>query len=98
MAITEKIANNKFVKKVVNSKAVTKVLDASAAVGASACLLATNAFAADGASDISSIVAAAASVDSIMENAKPFISPAIMIMCAFTGVRMGMKFLRGAAK
>ena len=58
MAITEKIANNKIVKKVVNSKVVSKALDASAAVGASACLLATNAFAADGgvASDISFIV------------------------------------------
>ena len=98
MSVTEKIANNKLVKKVVNSKVVSKALDASDAVGASVCLLATNAFAAEGSTDLSSVITAAANIDSIMENAKPFVSPAIIIMCSIAGLRMGMKFLRGAAK
>lgn len=96
MNVIKKIVCSKPVQSFANSKPVMKAMEIGAAASAAVSALTVSAFAADG--DISSIVAAAASVDSIMENCKPFISPAIMVMCAFTGVRMGMKFLRGAAK
>lgn len=99
MNVIKKIVCSKPVQSFASSKPVMKAMEIGAAASAAVSALTVSAFADDAAAgDISSIVAAAASVDSIMKNCKPFISPAIMIMCAFTGVRMGMKFLRGAAK
>lgn len=83
-----------------------KVLDSKAykmaeriAVGAGAGLAtigisAMNAFAVDWGSTISAETA----VGSIAENASDFIEPAIIIMCAVSGLRLGMKFLRGSAR
>lgn len=48
--------------------------------------------------DFSAVITAAANVGNIMKNAQPFIEPAIIIMCGVAGLRLGMKFLRGAAK
>ncbi len=62
---------------------------------------ALNTFAAEGdvaGTDLSAVVTAAANVENIMKNAKPFIEPAIIIMCGVCGLRLGMKFLRGSAK
>ncbi len=67
------------------------------AVGASTALAgvglsAMSAFAAD----LGSIVTSAASADSILENAEPFIEPAIILLCSIGGIRLGMRFLRSS--
>lgn len=96
MAISEKIANNKLVKKVVNSKALNKALDFCAATGASVCMLMTSASATEVDNQVVNGIAAAVNSADIMNNAQPFITAGIGIMCVVGGVKLGTRFLRGS--
>ena len=90
--IAEKVSQSKAYKGA--EKIAVGASTALAGVG----LTAMSAFA-DGTltEEISSTVAAAASVDKILENAMPFISPGIIVMCAIAGLRFGLRFLRGCS-
>ena len=96
MSFTEKIANNKLVKKVVNSKVVNKALDFCAATGASVCMLITSASATEVDNQVVNGSAAAVNSADIMNNAQPFITAGIGIMCVVGGVKLGTRFLRGS--
>ena len=74
-------------------KAVERV-----AVGAGASIMALGASITASAVDWGSTISAETAVSSIADNASDFIEPAIIIMCAVSGLRLGMKFLRGSAR
>ena len=90
-AVADKVTNSKVYK------GVEKV-----AVGASATLatvgtMAVSAFAEDATSStLSNAITAEIQDGAILENAQPFIVPAIGIMCVVGGIKLGMRFFRGA--
>lgn len=93
-AIKTKVAS--VAKKVSNSKAYKTA--ERIAVGAGASVMALGASISASAVDWGSTISAETAVGSIAENASDFIEPAIIIMCAVSGLRLGMKFLRGSAR
>ncbi|MBQ7782938.1 MAG: hypothetical protein IJ368_03125 [Oscillospiraceae bacterium] len=71
---------------------------ASAAVGAVGMTM-VNASAETGTTaTVSTILTTVAAADKITAGYAPFLEPAIIILCAVSGVRLGMKLLKGAAK
>lgn len=93
-AIKTKVAS--MAEKVSNSKAYKTA--ERIAVGAGASVMALGASISASAVDWGSTISAETAVGSIAENASDFIEPAIIIMCAVSGLRLGMKFLRGSAR
>jgi len=88
---TKFATNPKFVK------AFNKVTNAVAGGCAVVTATAMTAFNAS-AFDLGANFTAAAAVDEISGGASPFLEPAITIMCAVSGLKLGMKFLRGSAR
>lgn len=85
------------------AKGVIKVTDTCAATAAAVSVLGMNtvsafADATNTGVDIGSIVTAVGASDKISTGFAPFIEPSIVILCAVAGPRLGMKFLKGAAK
>ena len=80
-------------------KAVEKVAVGASAVVTTASLTLMNPLAAEGGGvDLAATLTSIGAADKIMSNASPFVEPAIIIMCAVGGLRLGMKFLRGSAR
>ena len=83
-----------------------KILDSKAyktaervAIGASSGLAALGVSAMNSSAvDWGAAISAETAIGYISENAADFIEPAIIIMCAVSGLRLGMRFLRGSAK
>ena len=94
-AVADKVANSKLYK------GVEKVAVGASAVIGTVGLTVMNSFAAEGVSggvDLGATLTSIGAADKIMANASPFVEPAIIIMCAVGGLRLGMKFLRGSAR
>ena len=83
--------------KILDSKAYKTAEHVVVGAGASLAALGVSAMNAS-AVDWGSTVTAETAIASIAENASGFIEPAIIIMCAVAGLRLGMKFLRGSTK
>lgn len=83
--------------KILDSKPYKAAERVAVCTGASLAALGVSAMNAS-AVDWGSTITAEAAIDSISENASDFIEPAILIMCAVAGLRLGMKFLRGSTK
>lgn len=86
-----------FADKVTNSKAYKAVEKAAVTAGAgliTAGTMAMTSFAAD--SGVGTTVLTEINSSDIFDNAKPFINAAIPIMVVVGGIRLGIRFLRGA--
>lgn len=92
-AVADKVSNSKLYK------GAEKVAVSTGLALSTAGISAMNALAASEENvDFTATITAAANVNNIMKNAAPFIEPAIIIMCAVAGLRLGMRFLRGSAR
>lgn len=83
--------------KILDSKPYKAVERVAVGAGISLATLGVSAMNAS-AVDWGSTITAEAAINSISGNAADFIEPAILIMCAVSGLRLGMKFLRGSAR
>ena len=90
-AFADKVTNSK-VYKAVEKGAVTASVTL-ATIGT----MAVTSFAEDaGSSTLANAITAEIQDGAILENAQPFIVPAIGIMCIVGGIKLGMRFFRGA--
>ena len=86
--IVSKVENSSLYKK------GTKIATAFSVGGIGMSLMAINSSALSFASAVSSALA----IEQISDGVKDFIEPSIIIMCAVAGIRLGMRFLRGATR
>lgn len=93
MSIKEKIANSKLVRNVVNSKAFNKAVDVAGTACVAMAALATSASAEGG---VGSVVLSEINSADVVNNAMPFVNAALPILCVVGGVKIGVRFLKGA--
>lgn len=91
MSIKEKITNSKVVRKVVSSKAFNKAVDIAGTAAVALTALATTASA-----DAGSVVLSEINSADVVNNAMPFVNAALPILCVVGGVKIGVRFLKGA--
>lgn len=91
MSIKEKITNSKVVRKVVSSKAFNKAVDIAGTAAVAVTALATSVSADAGTIALSTINSA-----DVVNNAMPFVNAALPILCVVGGVKIGVRFLKGA--
>lgn len=91
MSIKEKIVNSKFVRSVVSSKAFNKAVDVAGAAAVAVTALATTASA-----EVGSVVLSEINSADVVNNAMPFVNAALPILCVVGGVKIGVRFLKGA--
>lgn len=91
MSIKEKILSSKVVKSVVNSKAFNKAVDVAGTAVVAVTALATSASA-----DVGSVVLSEINSADVVNNAMPFVNAALPILCVVGGVKIGVRFLKGA--
>lgn len=90
-AVADKVTNSKVYK------GAEKVAVGVSATLATVGTMAVSAFAEDtGAATLTNAIASEIQDASILENAQPLIVPAIGIMCAVGGLKLGMRFFRSS--
>lgn len=94
MSFKEKIVASKPVQFVVNSKGFNKALNVAGIATVAATTLMTTA----SAEGEGSIAIAAISTGQILDNALPFINAALPILCVIGGLKLGIRFLKGAIR
>lgn len=93
-------AKDKFVRFATDTKVVkgvSKAVDAVTGAAAAFTVAAASAASAS-AMDLGMTVTATQAIEEISSGVAPFTEPAVIITCAVAGVRLGMKFLKGAAR
>lgn len=83
------------------SPKAVKVLNAVNGVCASGLAAAVTGFAVsaeDAGIDWGATITSASAISEISKNASGFVEPAIIVMCAVSGLRLGWRFLRSAAR
>lgn len=91
MSIKEKITNSKVIRKVVSSKAFNKAVDIAGTAAVAVTALATTASA-----EVGSVVLSEINSADVVNNAMPFVNAALPILCVVGGVKIGVRFLKGA--
>lgn len=94
MSIKEKIANSKVVRSVVTSKHFNKALNVAGTATVAATTLMTSA----SAEGESALAISAISTGQILDNALPFINAALPVLCVIGGLKLGIRFLKGAIR
>lgn len=90
LSVADKVTNSKVYK------GVEKVLVCGSAALMTVSGSAITSFAAELDNTLQNQIATAASADSILNNATPFIVPGITILCIVGGIKLGMRFLRSS--
>lgn len=94
MSIKEKIVASKPVQFVVNSKGFNKALNVAGTATVAATTLMTSA----SAEGESALAISAISTSQILDNALPFINAALPVLCVIGGLKLGIRFLKGAIR
>lgn len=94
MSFKEKIVASKPVQFVVNSKSFSKAVDVAGAATLAVGTLMTTA----SATEAGTIAIAEINSGDILNNASPFINAALPILCVVGGLKLGIRFLKGAIR